>query len=173
MTAVLPGPEAGFGREANRETRFSWPEERALGNQGFPTSGKPADVVREADHEEHEDEPDSHDRDPLVDLPPDGPSADAFGDREDDVAAVQGKERQQVEQRDRERDQAQDEEEALGPLFRRVGGALDDPDGLEMSFRPSPVTSRPSEAPISRVTRQVRLSDSPAAGRTAGPRPRG
>ena len=40
-----------------------------------------------------------------------------------------GRQRQEVEQGDRERDEPEDEQEALGALLRRVGGSLDDADG--------------------------------------------
>ena len=99
---------------------------------------------------------DPDDRDPLVDLAAHRPAADALGDREDDVAAVERQERQQVEKGDRERDEPEHEEEALGALLGRVGGALDDADGARDLLAPSALTSRPREAPMSRVTCPVR-----------------
>ena len=84
------------------------------------------------------DEADPDDRDALVDLPADRPSADALGDREDDVATVERKQRQEVEQGDRERDEAEHEQEVLGPLLGRVGRALHDPDRARDLIAPGP-----------------------------------
>src|SRR5207244_1448838 len=68
---------------------------------------EPADVVREADEEQEEHERDADRRDPLVDLPPDGAAADALDDRERDVAPVQREQRQEIQERERQADQAQ------------------------------------------------------------------
>src|SRR5919197_5937944 len=68
---------------------------------------QPPDVVREADEVQHQDERDPHDRDALVDLPPDGASAHALDEREGDVPAVERQQRQQVEEGEREAEEAE------------------------------------------------------------------
>src|SRR5919109_3383696 len=88
--------------------------------------GSPSDVVGEADEEQHEDERDSDDRDALVDLAADGAPADALDDRERDVAAVERKQRQEVQQRQREADEPEHPEVGLQPPVERVRRAADD-----------------------------------------------
>src|SRR5512133_643239 len=88
-----------------------------------------ADVVREADEEEQHDDEDPDRRHALVDLAPDRPAADPLDDREGNVAAVQGQQREQVEEGEREADQAEYPEIVLDSLVQRSRGALDDPDG--------------------------------------------
>ena len=84
-------------------------------------------------------------RDALVDLAPDGPAADAFDEREGDVAAVERQQRQQVEQGEREADQRR------APRDSCPCPARPPPTSPGRSRRgsrprsPSPVTSRPSD----------------------------
>src|SRR5437763_9359547 len=86
------------------------------------------DVVREADDVEHQDERDADDRDTLVDLAAHGPAAKALDEREGDVAAVERQERQQVEERQRQAQEAEHPEVALEALVERLRGDLGDPD---------------------------------------------
>src|SRR5947209_8131928 len=87
-----------------------------------------ADVVRQPDEEEQQDERDPERGDLLVDLPLDRAAADALDDREGDVAAVERQERQQVEQGEREADEPDDREVVLEPLRHRLCRGANDPD---------------------------------------------
>src|SRR4029078_12954881 len=60
-----------------------------------------AQVVREGDEGQEQDQAEADERDALVDLARDGAAADALDHREEDVAAVEREERQQVEERER------------------------------------------------------------------------
>src|SRR6476620_9095303 len=85
-------------------------------------------VVRKPDEEQEEDERDPDHGDPLVDLAADGAAAEPLDERERDVTAVERQQRQQVHQREREADQAEDPEVGLGALLLRGVQGLADPD---------------------------------------------
>src|SRR5436190_24009977 len=87
-----------------------------------------SDVVREPDEEEHQHEREADHRHALVDVPPDGASADALHERERDVPAVEREERKQVEEGEREAEVRQEPEVRLPALVQRLGRSLDDPD---------------------------------------------
>src|SRR3954467_14603883 len=73
-------------------------------------SAEPVDVVRKPDEHEHQEERDSDRGDALVDLPADRAAAHALDDREQDVAAVERQERQEVQQCKRQADEAEHEQ---------------------------------------------------------------
>src|SRR3954451_11536898 len=66
------------------------------------------DVVRQADQEDRNDEHEAHDARALHDREGDRPPADLLGDGPEDVAAVERQEREQVHDRQRQRDDGQD-----------------------------------------------------------------
>src|ERR671935_271746 len=70
--------------------------------------GPAVQVVRERDEEHEQDQREADHGRPLVDLARDGAAADALDDREEDVPAVERQQRQQVQEREREADQAED-----------------------------------------------------------------
>src|ERR671930_773121 len=92
-------------------------------------AAQPVDVVRKADEHQHQEERDSDRRDALVDLPPDGPAPQALDDREQDVAAVERQQRQQVEDRQREADQPEHLEVEREAERHRLARVVDDADG--------------------------------------------
>jgi len=85
------------------------------------------DVVGERDHHDEQDEGEPDDRNPLVDFAREGAAADRFDQREEDVAAVEGQQRQEIQQRQRHAHEGEDLEvvrPADSQLFLRD---LDDP----------------------------------------------
>src|SRR5574340_1024316 len=112
--------------------------------EGFaasPTSRglrEPGDVVREPDEEEeqHDREPDHGDA--LVDLAPDETPARALDEREQDMAAVEREEREQVHERQRQRDQREYPEVAVRALPHGVRGRLRDADRARHVLAPAP-----------------------------------
>ena len=87
------------------------------------------------------------------------------------MAAVERQERQQIEERDRERDQAEHPEEAVRALLRRVGGALDDPDGARDLLAALARDDLPSEATMSLRDEPSPRADSRAAAGGGKPVP--
>src|SRR3954471_11708766 len=73
-------------------------------------SAEPVDVVRKPDEHEHQEERDSDRGDALADIPADRTAAPALDDREQDVAAVERQERQEVQQCERQADEAEHEQ---------------------------------------------------------------
>src|SRR4051812_21949142 len=92
------------------------------------SAAQPADVVREADHHQEEDEGDADRRDALEDLAGDRFAADRLDHREGDVAAVEREQRKHVHQRQRETDEAEDPEVLLGALIGALRELLRDAD---------------------------------------------
>src|ERR687891_2010757 len=84
-------------------------------------------VVGEADHEEHEHERDPDHGDPFVERAAERAPPDPLDDREGDVPAVERQEREQVQERQREADQAEHENEVAEALVERLRGHLGDP----------------------------------------------
>src|SRR5207245_5542811 len=113
-----PCPDAphvsGFGR-------------RSCANSGPPpavtfahatalAAAEAADVVRQTDEEQHQNEHDSHDRDALVAVARERLAADSLDEREGDVAAVERQQWQQVQEREREEEEGEQEQVVLQPL---------------------------------------------------------
>src|SRR4051794_27412890 len=98
-------------------------------------AGQAADVVREPDDEEQQDERDPDRGDPLVDGARDRAAPDALDDREQDVSAVERQQWQQVEDREREADQPEDAEERRSPSFTASDDCWTIPTVLETSLR--------------------------------------
>src|SRR4051794_4389040 len=73
-------------------------------------SAEPIDVVRKPDEHEHQEERDSDRGDALVDLAADRTAPHTLDDREQDVAAVERQQRQEVQQRERQADEAEHEQ---------------------------------------------------------------
>ena len=70
-----------------------------------PSPVQPPDVVREADHEQHDHEREADEAGALHDRERDRPAAHLLGQRPEDVAAVERQEREQVDDAERQRDQ--------------------------------------------------------------------
>src|SRR5690349_128487 len=102
------------------------PRRRGL-SHGEAVSGEPADVIRQADHEDQGDEHEADDARALHRLERNGPPADPFDDRPEDVAAVEREEREEVDDRERQRDQREDRDRVARAfedrLARRLVGA--------------------------------------------------
>src|SRR5215210_2877564 len=85
--------------------------------------GQPADVVRQADHEQRE----AYEAGTLHHAEGDRPAAHLLGQRPEDVAPVERQEREQVDDAERERDHSEQEERSVGAeldrLARRLVGA--------------------------------------------------
>src|SRR3954468_17214954 len=75
-----------------------------------------ADVVREPNEEEEQHDGDSDCGDALVHLPPNRAPANALDDREGDMPAIEWEQRQQVEQCQRQAEQAKDPQIRLSAL---------------------------------------------------------
>src|SRR4051794_28903072 len=86
--------------------------------------GEVADVVGQADGEHQQDQGEAHGTGPLEHRERDGPAADLLGQRPEDVSAVQGQEREQVDQAERERDEREDREGLRGALREPLLGGL-------------------------------------------------
>src|SRR5918999_593951 len=86
--------------------------------------GQPVDVVREPDeeHEQHQHHPDESR--PLHDAERDRFAADLLDDRPEDVAAVERQEREQVDDRQRQRDQGEDADRVGHVVEDRLAGHL-------------------------------------------------
>src|SRR5438445_79464 len=87
-----------------------------------------AEIVRQRDEGDQQDQGEADHRGALVDLAGDGPPADSLDRREEDVAAVERQQGQQVEQGKREADQAEDLEVETEAHLERVARDLDDAD---------------------------------------------
>src|SRR4051812_43103189 len=79
-------------------------------------AAEPADVVRDPDHEQEQDERDADRGDALVDLARDRLPPDRLDHRERDVAAVERQQGQHVHQRERQADQPEHPEVVLCAL---------------------------------------------------------
>src|SRR3954453_9555518 len=78
------------------------------------------DVVGEADHEDEEHEHDADVARALHDRERDRPAAQLLGQREEDVAAVEGQEREEVDDAQRQRDHRQQEQRLRGGELERL-----------------------------------------------------
>src|SRR3712207_261211 len=123
---------ASFFRSLACGSRARVLERRAGGcptHVGERLASQPVDVVREADEEQEEHERDPDRGEALVGGARDRPAANGLDDRERDVAAVERKERQEVQEREREADEREDPQVGREPEVERLARSLDDPDG--------------------------------------------
>src|SRR5215212_1878291 len=91
--------------------------------------GAAADVVRQADEEQDQHQSDPHRRYAFVDLAPDRPPAEPLDERERDVTAVQRQQREQVQNRERQRDEGEDPQvEPDASLVDHLARGVDYPD---------------------------------------------
>ena len=88
-----------------------------------------AEVVRERDERQQQDQPEADDGDALVDLAGDGAAPDPLDEREEDVAAVERQERQEVQERERHAHEADDLEVVAEADLQRLLGDAHDADG--------------------------------------------
>src|SRR5215207_9446691 len=114
---------------------------------GALAAGPAADVVGKADEEEGQNERDPDNRDALVDLPTHRPAPYTLDYRESDVAAVERQQRQEIEQRQGEADEAQDPEEGLEPAVERARRSADDADRARDLLTPGTPDQAGEDAP--------------------------
>ena len=106
------------------------------------TAAEAVEVVRKADEHQHEEQRDPDRGHALVDLTSDSTAAKPFDDREQDVAAVERQQRQQIQNRQREADQPENlQKQCEGERSTAWLETSTIPTGLETSFLPDPVTS--------------------------------
>src|SRR4051794_13981078 len=87
----------------------------------------PLDVVGDADVHHEPDEGEADRGEALQELAPERAAAYPFHQRDDDVPAVEGQEREQVQDPERDRDQRQDAQVVARARPQRLAGLVDDP----------------------------------------------
>src|ERR1044072_28897 len=95
-------------------------------------------VVRQAEEEQEEDDEDTDRGGSLVGLAGDRAAPDSLGDGERDVAPVQRKQREQVQERQGERDEREDPEVLAKARFQGLARGLHDPDRARHVLAPLP-----------------------------------
>ena len=88
----------------------------------------PEKSFEERDDEQEQDQRESDDRDALVDLAREGAAADGLDQREEDVAAVERQQRQEVEERERHAHEREDLEVVRQADLQLPLRDADDPD---------------------------------------------